>query len=313
MLKYFATATALKIFSANAVARRAYRLLGNVVGSKQRQKRGINAEYRGRVRQILDFFETHHPLHAGEQLLEVGTGWMHWEATILRLFHDVRITLFDVWDNRQFDAYQAHCAQLPRILDEEAWLDDVRRAKAQTLLRDIVKTRSFDELYELLGFRYVMNPEGTLDVFSDCTFDVVYSWNVLEHIERRILNRVTQDCFRVLKPGGHSLHKIDMSDHLSHHDPSMSPKNYLRYSDATWQRFFQNDVQYFNRVQRPEWSSLFHAAGFETIVERPVEDEIGDLQVHPDFQSLSPADVKSIWLYAVHERPVGQAALVETT
>jgi hypothetical protein len=34
-----------------------------------------------------------------------------------------------------------------------------------------------------------------------------------------------------------------------------------------WKYFFQNRVQYINRVQRNEWLELFRAAGFELVGE----------------------------------------------
>jgi hypothetical protein len=34
--------------------------------------------------------------------------------------------------------------------------------RVHTLLQEISKASSFDEVYRLLGFRYVINPSGTL-------------------------------------------------------------------------------------------------------------------------------------------------------
>ncbi len=306
MIKYWLTAASLKFFSATSQTRRLYRLLGNTVGSRSRRRQGLTAEYAGRVGTFLDFCAKYHPLRPGDQLLEVGTGWMHWESTILRLFHDVRITLFDVWDNRQFDAYIAICRQLPPVIDGLTQLPEARRQKAQQTLQEILRTRSFDELYELLGFRYLLNSAGLPEELDDNSFDMVFSWNVLEHVHRSVLPQLLSKCCRVLRPGGHSIHKIDLSDHLSHYDPSMSMKNYLRYSDQTWRRFFENDVQYFNRVQPLEWSQLFREAGFEQILEEPVTEDVGSPKLSSDFVDLSDEDRDCVWLHMVHRNPVKQ-------
>ena len=96
-------------------------------------------------------------------LLEIGnTGWLHWESTILRLFNDVRITLFDVWDNRQFDSYPGRMSPAAAG-DRRAHgaLPPGESAEPQQTLQKILQTlRSFDELYELLDFRYILDPSG---------------------------------------------------------------------------------------------------------------------------------------------------------
>ncbi len=43
-----------------------------------------------------------------------------------------------------------------------------------------------------------------------------------------------------------------------------------RYAEKVWKRYFENDVQYFNRVQRPEWLEMFQQAGFEMVEEELV-------------------------------------------
>ena len=260
------------------------------------------------VQQGLGLYERFDLVHPGNRILEIGTGWMHWEATVLRLFHDVQITLFDVWDNRQFGAYQCYCRQLLPILDRLPDVPALRRAQAVERLQKVLKTRCFEEVYDLLTFRYVVNPAGTLTPLNDGSFNLVLSWNVMEHVNRRILRDLLRDIVRVLKPGGCSLHKIDLTDHLAHFDRSMSLKNYLRYSDKTWRRFFENRVQYLNRVQRPEWSRLLYETGLDLVAEELVTEDIGEVPIDPRYAPLSDADRRCLAIFAVHRKLVCQHA-----
>ena len=117
MMKYLTTAVTLKAFSFTPQTKRAYRMIGNTLGQKKRIQNGLNQKYLGRARKFLESCEKHHAVQPGDQLLEIVTGWLHRETTLLRLFYDVKITLFDVWDNRQLDAYKRFFSQFERVMD----------------------------------------------------------------------------------------------------------------------------------------------------------------------------------------------------
>jgi SAM-dependent methyltransferase len=139
----------------------------------------------------------------------------------------------------------------------------------------------------------------TLKAFS---LSLIFSCNVLEHVDKRILPEFIQDYYRLLKPGGHSIEMIDLGDHLYYYDRSVSPKNYLRCSDKVWKRYFQNDVQYINRVQRPEWLELYHRAGLETVEEESLSGDIGSIKVDERYKHLDQQNLQCITLWVVHEK-----------
>jgi hypothetical protein len=173
------------------------------------------------------------------------------------------------------------------------------------LLRAIAQADSFEEVYHLLNFRYVTNPRGTLQKFQDNDlFAVIFSCNVLEHVHRDILPQMIQDFHRLLKPGGYSIQKIDPGDHLAYYCQKVSHKNYLKYSDKVWKRYFENDIQYFNRVQRPEWLALFQDAKLELCEEMLVHIDIDDLKVDKTYEHLSRQDLACVTLAVVHKKPL---------
>jgi len=303
MIKYMMTATALKFFSLSPQTRHMYRWLGNNLGQRRRIRNGLSEKYIERAKHILDVYEKYQVLQKGDKVLEIGTGWTHWESTVTRLFYDVEVTLFDVWDNRQLGAYKAYCRQFGEVVNEEFHLNAEQRERVHTLIEVILKAASFEEIYDKLDFNYVINPEGTLDPFADNTFAAIYSSNVLEHVERRILPSFTKDFYRILRPGGYSIQQIDLGDHLSYYDPGVSLKNYLRYSDKTWERFFANDVQYFNLVQRPEWSGYFDEAGLTMVNEEDISADISSIKIDRQYRGLDDQDLRCLTLRVVHQKP----------
>jgi cyclopropane fatty-acyl-phospholipid synthase-like methyltransferase len=302
MLKYTVTATALKAFSLSPQTRRGYRLLGNTFGQKKRIRSGLSDKYIERAKQILDLCEKHQAIQPGDRLLEIGTGWVHWEATILGLFYDVEITLFDVWDNRHFAAYKYYCRQLAEVVDEIP-MKPAQHERVHRLLAGIQNAQSFDEIYALLNFTYTINPKGTLDVFADKTFALIFSSNVLEHVEKAILPGFIKDFYRILRPGGYSIQQIDLGDHLSYYDRQVPVKNYLRYTDRTWKRFFENDVQYFNRIQKPEWIEMFQASGLEAVEVESDDVDLASLPIAQSYQQINAQDLRCWTLHVVHTRP----------
>ena len=308
MIKYVMTAAALKLFSATPQTRQGYRLLGNTLGQRKRISAGLDRKYIERVKRLLQWCEQYQAIHEGDQLLEIGTGWLHWESTMIRLFYDVEITLLDVWDNRQLQAYKSHYAQLAGIIDKEFELDAARRERVHGLLSAIARANSFDDIYRLLGFRYVMSQDGTLTQFQDQSFALIFSSNVLEHVDARILPSFIQDFQRLLKPGGYSMHQIDLGDHLSYYDGKTSLKNYLRYSNSVWRRYFENDVQYFNRVQRADWLALYAKAGLELVAEESIYTDIGSISIDRQFTHMDQQDLRCWTLRVAHRKPCSDVA-----
>jgi Methyltransferase domain len=302
MLKYISAASALKLFSATSIGRRAYRALGNTVGARARIRRGLEPRYLQRAKYIIELCDKYGVPQKGEKTLEIGTGWVHWESLILRLFFEAEPTAFDVWDNRQLSAFRYYVEQLIYRIDSEFALSTERLERAHSLLSRVRQARSFEEAYKILDMIYVIDPTGTLRQMHDKQYSLVASWDVLEHINRPILPNLLEDFYRVLKPGGYSIHQIDMRDHLTYYDSSVCHKYYLTYPDSIWRRVFENRVQYFNRVQRPEWMTLFENAGLELVHSEFDYIDITTMKVDRSYAHLSQEDLSCSAIRVVHRK-----------
>lgn len=304
MLKYVLAATALRAFSVNSTTRRAYRKLGNFAGGRKRG-RAVRPHYFERAEGNLAWIERHNAIADGMKLVELGTGWVHWESLYTRLFYDVRITLFDVWDNRQFEGFLHHACELRRSLRLHAGARaEDKLAKAESLLDRLALCSGFEEAYDLLGFTYLVNDKGSLSAIADGSIDLVISSDVMEHVPRDSMARLIGDFRRILRPGGCASQQIVETDHLTIYDRSIHAKNYLRYTDRQWQRWFDNHVQHINRLQHSDFVKAFADGGFEIAGEEVVAScDSTRIPIAPQFAHYDRADLDATVTRLIARKP----------
>jgi hypothetical protein len=154
MIKYISTAAALKCFSSAPLTRSLYRKLGNRLGNSRRSKGVMPSYYPERLKWVLRLQRQHHIVKNGDRILELGTGWLHWEALTLRLFYDIEAVLFDVWDNRQLGGLKNYVRQLAPMLNNGFHLTEAETRRARSLSNEILATESFESLYIFLCLKY---------------------------------------------------------------------------------------------------------------------------------------------------------------
>lgn len=302
MLRYITAATCLKMFSYTPRTKQLYRAIGNTLGARKRSCGLMPKYYFDRVNRMLELNRHHRILQDGYKFLELGTGWLHWEAITCRLFFDVHCTLYDVWDNRQLSGMKNYLAQLDTLL-KDLNVEETQMNRAHGLITEILKVRDFEELYQLLGFEYIIDQSGRLKQFKDASFDIVVSGGVMEHIPASFASEFVDNIARVLRPGGYSFQGINLMDHLYQYDITVSPKQYLQYSDRTWKRWFENDVQYINKIQRSDWLELFEKAGLKLIEEQSDAADISGLRLARNYQEYNKSDLRCCTLKLLHCKP----------
>ena len=67
------------------------------------------------------------------------------------------------------------------------------------------------------------------------------------------------ECRRLLRPDGAFSSRIDLSDHFAHFDRSLSPYNFLRYSDRAW-GLANSSLLHQNRLRRPDYVRIAELA-----------------------------------------------------
>jgi SAM-dependent methyltransferase len=274
MLKYVAIAGALK---AASLTPRLYRKVANRFGDR------VNSKY-GRIRCAELQVDWHKDrVKPGDHILDLGTGWMNFFAIYLTGKFDVKVTAFDVIDNREFAETQEYF-RIHRNLPNA----DV-----------VIGAKSFEDIYKALGITYVV--ADSLAQFPDNEFQTVFSVATLEHVPRAVIREQIEDTHRILKPGGYAIHKIDMTDHLAHYDGSASKREFLRWG-SLWPLFFQNDVQYVNRLLAHEYKAMFERAGFVLEYEERAKKEMNGLNVAECFQHLPREELETSGLTVIYRK-----------
>ena len=125
------------MFSSCTIMKKLYRDLGNKFGSKKRLRLTFPDYYVHRIKRLLHFSEKYNVIQDGQKILELGTGWAHWEALSIRLFFEVEATLYDVWDNRQLEVLKKYCSEFDKIIDQEIEVNNQRKKMAHSLIKSI--------------------------------------------------------------------------------------------------------------------------------------------------------------------------------
>ena len=298
MVRYILAAGALKAFSINETSRALYRRIGNILRKHKRMHRQNKLDsYIRRGNLFVNLCDKYKAVKAGDKLLEIGTGWMHWYSIYLRLFYEVGVTMLDVWDNRQLDATKTLFTRFQTMVS-----NGTARCERMDDLDCLVRADSFEELYARLGLKYVIERRGSLSNFPDNSFGCVFSFHVFEHIPAENVEELARNIRRVLRPGGYSIHQIALNDHIGLYDRKVSEKNYLRYSDTTWKRYFENKVQYFNRLQASDWLGLFSRNGFTLLEKKAGFCDIGALPIDAKYRDYERQDLECINLTMVHRK-----------
>jgi len=292
----------LKALSASAPTRAFYRrVIGNVFGARGRGASAPSATYFNRSLLLVQLCRKYGTFGDSARAVEVGTGWIHFFSLVLRSVFDVRISLVDAWDNRQFTALQRQFGAMEGPLLSKFDLGPSEIERARSVLQRIQSARSFDEVYRSLGFEYVL--DSTLESFPDASQDLVFSFHTLEHLTHDIVETHLANMFRILRPGGMQIHQIGLDDHLAHYDSSAHPKRFLRYPDSTWRRLFQNRLQFVNRLQRSEWHALFERSGMTVLETLDVRCDLSGVRIHPQFTRFERDDLACVFTTLVLRKP----------
>jgi SAM-dependent methyltransferase len=293
MRRYLAVAMGLKVFSSCAPMRHAYRALGNRSGGRERAGGRMPDYYVERVREMLQLARMYGIAKDGGRVLELGTGWLHWEAVTMRLFFEVEAVLFDVWDNRQLLGMKNYLRQLrDRLPDVKDVVSPSQLAKAYDQIDVALGVSGFEDLYRRFGFQYVIEGSGSLAQFPAESFDLVVSRGVLEHVGRNIASSLVENSVRILRPGGWALHSINIEDHLANYDTKAHRKLYLEFPEWLWKIVGQNEVQYINRLQRAEWINIFRSAGLEVVDERGAKVDLSGLKLAARYRQMDREDLQ---------------------
>jgi SAM-dependent methyltransferase len=256
---------------------------------------------------------------AGRTFLEIGTGRRINLPLALWLLDAAGVITVDVNPYLKYELIQR---DLQYIRENRSEIEGLfhgqatfRADRLEDLLRFDFSRRPIGDLLRLCQITYRAPADASrLDVPSR-TMDYHVSNQVLEHVPPQDIRAILAEANRVLKDDGLCVHHVDLTDHFSHSDPSISAIHFLQFSDHRWRMYSGNRYMYANRLRIDDFEALFCECGQRVVaVEAEVDRRLADTLARPGEFRLNekfrgkPADVlatKSAWFVT---RPLTSAS-----
>jgi SAM-dependent methyltransferase len=299
-MRWLAKAFLQKTLSALPRAQRAnYVLQRHVTRSLPGPEAGFRRRF-GRAARHVEAYAEHGPERPLDEAVfyEFGAGWDLAIPLSLWSLGVERQILVDLRPNVRLELVNTSIERLGRLVSKRGGL----RSPGGPI-------SSVEELEPRFGIRYLAPLDARATGLPTGSVDFVTSTSTLEHIPEEELVPLLAECRRILRPDGAVSSRIDLSDHFSHFDHSLSPYNYLRYSDRTW-RLVNSELLHQNRLRRSDYVSAFDQAGLTVVAERTWQPNV-DLPEDIDsrFRDYYPEDLAVLGLRLVAVPSPG--ALVE--
>lgn len=241
----------------------------------------------------------------GARLMEVGTGRGLEVPMGLYLCGAAAVHTYDLYRillDWRIDAMLSYfAAQSAAVADELAPFSAGGAAGVLERIRSLTAGQpSAAEAIRRMGIHYYAPADAAASGLPDGSIDAQISFTVFEHIPGEIIERILREASRVLRPGGVTVHHIDLSDHFAHEDGSISLVNFLQYPQKEWDRIAGNRYAYHNRLRVTPMHNHFRAAGHEILWHTTWRDERSErelrngLRVAPEYAGQSVEELATV-------------------
>jgi SAM-dependent methyltransferase len=227
------------------------------------------------------------PSPVGLRMVEVGTGWFPTLPLCFHLAGASSCTTFDLDRHlnpslllRLLHALGPHVPAIAAAAGCDPAVVTARLSRLGGL-------GSPSDVLLACAIDYRAPADATRTGLAADSVDVVYSNSVLEHVPAQVLDSLMRESFRVLRPGGLALHSVNCGDHYAYFDRSITPINYLRYSERAW-RWWNNRLQFQNRLRASDFLTSAERAGLELVETRwrarpELVEALESMRVAPEF------------------------------
>lgn len=293
----------------------------------QRAYRSRDSRMRATARRIpelcrsLALLSEYVPLQ-GATAVEVGTGWAPLPTLLLYLCGAREVHTYDHVRHARLALTQELLEALRKQTPEVAAITGTPEQEVRARLSRLEGAGDLEDLFDRAGIRYTAPGDATATGLPAGSVDIFYSHAVLEHVPEPVVDALTREARRVLKPAGCFYALIGLHDHYACIDRSISKVNFLQYPDWAWELFVQNDLSYHNRMRECEFLRIFTRWGgtIRHVVNQvdPADvDRVRQMKLDRRFNDLTPEEcavtVTDLLLSFVgggreHNGPVADAA-----
>jgi SAM-dependent methyltransferase len=136
------------------------------------------------------------------------------------------------------------------------------------------------DLLSLTNIRYLAPADAGCLNFNPNSFDYHISYSVLQYIPPIDLQRILREAIRLTKEDGLIVHYIDLTDHFSHYDHSITYINFLQFSEEQWKRLAGNRYMYHSRLRIDDYMDMFKTLECKIVCSDTVVDERSLAAIH---------------------------------
>jgi hypothetical protein len=263
MLRYYTWALGQKALGLTPGGKTFYRAVGRVVKKKNQGRGGQFLTALPVVKKVAALAP------ASATIMDVGTGWFHKDAFLLYLAGrgKHRILLFDIADKALLHYIKNYLEDLlthSKLLAREIGVDE---PEIRERLDELLRMPSRQMIYDRCNFEPCITRKTHEPFVPSNSVDCMVSNCTLVHIPPNVLVPELRNLRLMLKDDGFMYHMLGHDDHWAFHDPSVPwPSfNYLRYSDRLWRLFFETNLEYQNRIVKPEWIDIFRGCDLDVV------------------------------------------------
>jgi len=239
-------------------------------------------------------------------VVEVGTGWFPIIPIGLHLCGAREVWTFDIVRLLRADTFRRvieHFCLFARTGELNAVLPTARPDRVAGLVNlasSVTKMRPEDFLERLNIHAIVGNVRGS--GLRDGTADIVFSHGVLEHFQPDALAEALSEFRRLSSETSVMSHYIGMADQFAAFDNSITPFNYMRYSDRAW-RWLNSPIIPQNRLRVSDYCRAYAEAGFDVVAREDItgaESDLARITLAQEFTDYSKRDLLVLfsWLIA---------------
>lgn len=194
-------------------------------------------------------------------MLEVGTGWVPLNPLLLYMLGAKEIHTYDHLRHLRLNLAKRSVAMLDGAIPTVAAAVSVEESFLRHRLEPLKSARTLEDLLSRANIIYRAPGDACQSGLADKSIDLFYSYAVLQHASRKVVEGLVKESARVLKPSGIAFHAIGCQD--PYNGGRVSKVDFLQYPEWAWKLFVKNRISYTNRMREKDYLSIFQGYGAE--------------------------------------------------
>jgi SAM-dependent methyltransferase len=201
---------------------------------------------------------------SGTAMVEVGTGWFPVFPLCFALAGARTCDTYDLSRHLSAELTRRAVERISRHLRQIADITGLSVNEVEQRYARLSAAEEPEPLLRAAGVSYHAPADASRTGLPSGSIDVVYSNSVLEHVHPDAIRGLFLEAARILRPNGVAIHSVNCGDHYAYFDRSITPINYLKYSQREWRRW-DNGMLYQNRLRPIDFLNLARNSGLEIV------------------------------------------------